>query len=625
MKNQIFTLLASGILLSGGSLKSQTVLSTHAMYGDCQLNRVGLCVDKDDNAYLLATFSQKNNNPLVKIANKNSYYNNNFHQVICAKYNAQNQYTTHKDFPSQTFGQMLGIAYNKAQNKIIAVGGHKLNGGYQKGYAMSLNTDFSGQSTEQFQKAKDFVLNSIAVSSSGANVVSGVDYSNTIRTSSLVTMAGSKNIMRDFSASDHLYITNVAIDDQSRVWGVGQYGGVFDSLPNADKTNGLILRRSLNLSEDTAISIGGGTVRAATIAISGDNVLIGGHFKDTLKYGGKTLVNATTGWGAFVLCINQKGQLKWLTEFEGAESFIQGIAINDCGNVAVTGAYVDQLKVGAANITSNSTSSKRTSFVLLLNSSGEVIWLKGSKGNSNDAFSRGSRVAFKANGNLLVAGNFGGGIIFDSDTLDESNNSPASNHANVFLVEYSISSAPYAMELSNDTIDENNTQQVTVGNLTVEDCKHTSQFTYSLVAGAGDTDNAQFTLNGANLMALPGLDFETKPQLSVRIRVTNPDQKFFEKAFTINLNDLTETVGISELADKRSIHVYPNPVKDQLHVESDGVTRVQLISIEGRVINSPTVQQNGGYLLNTSSLEPGTYVLRVDFTDGVEIRKIMKQ
>ena len=58
-----------------------------------------------------------------------------------------------------------------------------------------------------------------------------------------------------------------------------------------------------------------------------------------------------------------------------------------------------------------------------------------------------------------------------------------------------------------------------------------STYTYTLVAGTGDTDNASFQISGAVLEYTGGAAAEGTQ--SVRVRVTNATGEYYEEAFTI--------------------------------------------------------------------------------------------
>ncbi len=77
-------------------------------------------------------------------------------------------------------------------------------------------------------------------------------------------------------------------------------------------------------------------------------------------------------------------------------------------------------------------------------------------------------------------------------------------------------------------------------------------YTYSLVAGAGDTDNASFTIVGDALQINASPDFETKASYDIRVRTTDQGGLFTEQTFTVNVNDLNEapttlTIGASDV------------------------------------------------------------------------------
>ena len=105
---------------------------------------------------------------------------------------------------------------------------------------------------------------------------------------------------------------------------------------------------------------------------------------------------------------------------------------------------------------------------------------------------------------------------------------------------------PTDISLSNNTIDENEAS-ATVGVLTTTDGNLVDIHTYSLVAGAGDTDNASFQINGDILEAAVSLNFEPpgKETYSVRIKTLDYRGLSFEESFTItviNVNDPPENV-----------------------------------------------------------------------------------
>ncbi|WP_281239100.1 beta strand repeat-containing protein [Flavobacterium praedii] len=104
-----------------------------------------------------------------------------------------------------------------------------------------------------------------------------------------------------------------------------------------------------------------------------------------------------------------------------------------------------------------------------------------------------------------------------------------------------VNETPTDIALSATSINENVASNSTVGTLSATDVDAANTFTYTLVAGTGSTDNASFNISGGNLQITSSPDFETKSSYSVRIRTTDQGSLFFEKAFTISINDLNET------------------------------------------------------------------------------------
>ncbi len=95
--------------------------------------------------------------------------------------------------------------------------------------------------------------------------------------------------------------------------------------------------------------------------------------------------------------------------------------------------------------------------------------------------------------------------------------------------------APTELELSSTSIAENNPTNATIGTLTASDPDSGNTFTFDLVGGIGDTDNASFTISGNVLKVLPSTDFETKSNYAIRLQVTDQGGQTFEKAFNITI------------------------------------------------------------------------------------------
>ena len=100
--------------------------------------------------------------------------------------------------------------------------------------------------------------------------------------------------------------------------------------------------------------------------------------------------------------------------------------------------------------------------------------------------------------------------------------------------------APTNIAISASTINENNTAGASIANLTATDVNIGEAFTYALIAGTGDTDNASFTITGSSLKAVNAFDFETKTSYSLRLKVTDKGGLSYEKVFVITVADINE-------------------------------------------------------------------------------------
>ncbi len=93
-----------------------------------------------------------------------------------------------------------------------------------------------------------------------------------------------------------------------------------------------------------------------------------------------------------------------------------------------------------------------------------------------------------------------------------------------------------ALALSGSSVLEFRPVGTQVGTLsTTPGTGHT--FTYSLVSGAGSTDNASFTISGGQLVTADAFDAGAKSSYSVRVRTTDERGLSLEQPFTVTITD----------------------------------------------------------------------------------------
>ncbi|MFB2687161.1 DUF4347 domain-containing protein, partial [Shewanella mangrovisoli] len=97
-------------------------------------------------------------------------------------------------------------------------------------------------------------------------------------------------------------------------------------------------------------------------------------------------------------------------------------------------------------------------------------------------------------------------------------------------------SPPSEIGLSNSTITQSGGTNATVGTFNTTDPDAGNTFTYTLVAGVGDTDNASFNIIGSSLRANDSSALAAG-SYSVRIRTTDNAGGSFEKVFAITVTD----------------------------------------------------------------------------------------
>ena len=104
-----------------------------------------------------------------------------------------------------------------------------------------------------------------------------------------------------------------------------------------------------------------------------------------------------------------------------------------------------------------------------------------------------------------------------------------------------LNDAPTDIDLSDANVDENEPVATTVGLLSSDDEDTGGRTrTRSPLPAAGDTDNASFQISGNELKTTASFDFETKSSYTIRLRTTDNGGQFFEKQFTISVNNVND-------------------------------------------------------------------------------------
>ncbi|MBT6053884.1 MAG: S8 family serine peptidase [Planctomycetaceae bacterium] len=107
--------------------------------------------------------------------------------------------------------------------------------------------------------------------------------------------------------------------------------------------------------------------------------------------------------------------------------------------------------------------------------------------------------------------------------------------------------APTDIRLTSSSVVENSPSGTVVGTLDAIDPDYGDTFTFELVAGEGDVNNASFAIAGSQLITTTNLDFEAGATRSIRVRVTDGDGESFELTTDIQVLNQVETLYVTAL------------------------------------------------------------------------------
>ncbi|MEO9933844.1 cadherin domain-containing protein [Rhodopirellula bahusiensis] len=192
----------------------------------------------------------------------------------------------------------------------------------------------------------------------------------------------------------------------------------------------------------------------------------------------------------------------------------------------------------------------------------------------------------------------------------------------ITITDTSTNAAPTAIAIDNSSVAEDAASGTTVGALSTTDADAGDTFTYALVAGDGDTDNAAFTIDGSNLVTATTFDFETQSSYSVRVQTTDSDGSTFEQTLTLavtNVNEDPTAVSISSsVVTEESASGTTVGTFDTADVDASDTFTYTLVAGDGDTDNA-SFTIDGEDLLTATTLDmdtQSTYSIRVRSTDA---------
>lgn len=164
----------------------------------------------------------------------------------------------------------------------------------------------------------------------------------------------------------------------------------------------------------TAIASAGGNDYDIGQSIAVDNagnIYITGQFRGTAAFGNLSITSAGNT-DAFIAKYNRTGQVLWVKSAGGTGySYGQDIAVDAAGNIYITGVYYNTTTFENTSFTSAGNSDL---FIAKYNTEGILQWARSAGGANNDF---GQSIAVDANGNVYITGYFQGTSTFGTTTL----------------------------------------------------------------------------------------------------------------------------------------------------------------------------------------------------------------
>ncbi len=183
-----------------------------------------------------------------------------------------------------------------------------------------------------------------------------------------------------------------------------------------------------------------------------------------------------------------------------------------------------------------------------------------------------------------------------------------------------VAESPTDIVLSNGSINSNSRVGAIVGTFGTSDPDGGNTFTYGLISGFGDDDNAAFTIVGDQLLINSSPALEMRSSYSIRVQTTDVTGASYSEALIINVNDVAESPTDLNFSNTRQpLTLNPQPLTLSLFEKEEEDT---LIGGEGRdrvYGNHGSDRLYEGSEANIFVLESdmmGTIIDFEDYTDG---------
>ena len=184
-----------------------------------------------------------------------------------------------------------------------------------------------------------------------------------------------------------------------------------------------------------------------------------------------------------------------------------------------------------------------------------------------------------------------------------------------------VNDTPTNITLSESSINENFAANTNIGSFASTDQDTNNTYFYTLTNGTGSTDNGNFTIVGNTLRATNTFNFEVKNSYSIRVRTTDNLGLWFEKQFTIginNLNDAPTNISLSNdsINENRAVNSLIG-ILTTTDEDASSVFTYSFANISGNSNNLFTLTNNQLRTNSTFNFEQqNTYFIYVQTNDG---------
>jgi hypothetical protein len=181
---------------------------------------------------------------------------------------------------------------------------------------------------------------------------------------------------------------------------------------------------------------------------------------------------------------------------------------------------------------------------------------------------------------------------------------------------------PTDINLSNSSIQEDSPIGSFVGIFSCVDADVNDEFTFSLISGTGDNDNADFEISTDTLKTKKVFDYNIKNSYSIRVQVKDKAGETYEKSFNITIihvNHSPTSISLSntEIADTISLNSFVGKLTAEDKDIGDKIT-FSLVSGDGDTNNSSFKISGDSLLVNTilDATIKSTYSIRIQAKDN---------